>query len=138
MHLISWSDEQSTGSADEAYVWRKLYKAVKRITKAVQDLPNVREYKIQCLQNECDVFFVHGLIPTLKHWERTLTKLTLCVPPGELFNLLTLNFCFGRPPLTLEISVLWFSIPWWFSSTTCSPCYARYPLLRRDARRISI
>ena len=87
MHLISWSDEQSTGSAEEAYVRRKLSKAVKRITNAVENLPNVQEYKIQCLQSDCDAFFVHGLIPTLKHWERTLTKLTLCVPPGELIHI---------------------------------------------------
>jgi len=87
MHLISWGDEQSMRSAEEAYVWRKLSKAVKRITNAVEDLPNVQEYKIQCLQSHCDAFFVHGLIPTLKCWEQTLTKLTLCVPPGELSNL---------------------------------------------------
>lgn len=92
MHLASQRDEQSIGSAEEAYVRRKVSKAVKRITKAVQHLPNVQEYKIQCQQTECDGFFVHGLIPTLKNWEKTLTKLTLCIPPCELLNLPAVRF----------------------------------------------
>jgi hypothetical protein len=87
VHLASQRDEQSIGSAEEAYVRRKVSKAVKRITQAVQHLPNVQEYKIQFQQTDCDDFFVHGLIPTLKNWENTLTKLTLCVPPCELLNL---------------------------------------------------
>jgi hypothetical protein len=87
VHLVCQRDEQLIGSAEEAYVRRKVSKAVKMITKAVQHLPNVQEYKIQCQQSDCDDFFVHGLIPTLMNWEKTLTKLTLCVPPGELVNL---------------------------------------------------
>ena len=84
MHLVSRGDEQSTGSAEEAYVWRRLSK---RIANAIQNLPSVEEYKIQCLQGDCDAFFVHGLIPALRHWEQTLRKLTLSVPPDELLNL---------------------------------------------------
>ncbi|KAK2462798.1 hypothetical protein APHAL10511_005189 [Amanita phalloides] len=85
--FVGGSDDWLPVNAEEAYARRKLTKAVSKITKAVKDLPNVHEYKVQCKEGTCDAFFVNGLIPALMRWTRTLTKLTLCVPPGELLRL---------------------------------------------------
>ncbi|KAF8634691.1 hypothetical protein AX15_000749 [Amanita polypyramis BW_CC] len=89
-HFLQWvshAEDQLSRSADEAYAQRKAAKAIKRINKAVKDLPNVQEYRIQCRQGTCLTSFVGGLIPALTNWKYGLTKLTLCVPPDKLSGL---------------------------------------------------
>ncbi|KAM6495141.1 hypothetical protein JOM56_009764 [Amanita muscaria] len=82
--LLTRESDEWSKRAEEHRKQRKIAKAIKRISDAVKELPNVREYTVQCPEGDCHPALVHGLLPSLTNWKDSLVKLTLCVPPDSL------------------------------------------------------